>query len=138
MERQSDGHKLKAKIRKKFLLRVFKMVRKYKALKRGPQHRWTKQSMANALHAIKSGNVKSHREAAKQFGVPRTTLIRRLKGVRDVDAPASKTTALTNEEEEMFVQYCLNMEKRGFGLYVSDICEKAYRILEISGRKKNL
>ena len=75
----------------------------------------------------------SKQKAAKMYNVPRTTLTRRLV-LDDPNSPATRPTALTAAEEDLLVTHILQMEERGFGLTINDICRLAYNLAEKSGR----
>ncbi|XP_071944741.1 uncharacterized protein [Antedon mediterranea] len=95
--------------------------------------KWNKQSMQEAYEAVKAGSL-SLRAAAKQYGVPKTTLQRRLSGKVDVTSSASRATVLTASEETELKNYILHMESVGFGLTLDDVCRLAYQMMELTGR----
>jgi hypothetical protein len=53
----------------------------------------------------------------------------------DFESPASRPTVLSKDEENALVSHILEMEERGFGLTILDVCKLAYSIIEHSGRK---
>ena len=59
-------------------------------------------------------------KAFRVFGIPRTTLSRRLLTM-DLESPASKPTILSKDEENSLVGHILEMEERGSGLTVTDV-----------------
>ena len=68
------------------------------------------------------------------FGIPKTTLSSRLLTM-DLESLASKPTILSKDEENSLVGHILEMEERGFGLTITDVCKLAYSIMAKSGRK---
>ncbi|XP_030839669.1 uncharacterized protein LOC762421 [Strongylocentrotus purpuratus] len=107
---------------------------KYVATKRGPQNKWSADSMQQAIAALKSGEVTSFREAQTRFNVPRNTLIRRYRGQVDEKAPAHKPTVLTEDEEGRIAEWLVECEEKLFGITPTQVCEVAYNIAEKSGR----
>ena len=94
---------------------------------------WNMDSMKAALEAVKVDS-KGLREASREFGVPVTTLKRRVDGLVEVDARPGPSTVLSKEEEDRLYEYCLIMADMGFGLTIENIRIVAYRIAEASGR----
>ncbi|XP_062618334.1 uncharacterized protein LOC134279942 [Saccostrea cucullata] len=97
------------------------------------QGKWDRKSLSNAVQCVKTGKMTKFK-ASKVFGIPRTTLSRRLLTM-DLESPASKPTILSKEEENTLVGHILEMEERGFGLTISDVCKLAYSVIAQSGRK---
>lgn len=97
------------------------------------QGKWDSKSLGEALRHVKAGKMTKFK-ASKVFNIPRTTLSRRL-STMDFESPASKPTVLCKDEENSLVGHILEMEERGFGLTISDVCKLAYSIMEHSGRK---
>ncbi|XP_061166749.1 uncharacterized protein LOC133175653 [Saccostrea echinata] len=97
------------------------------------QGKWDRKSLSKAVQCVKTGKMTKFK-ASKIFGIPRTTLSRRL-STMDLESPASKPTTLSKEEENSLVSHILEMEERGFGLTISDVCKLAYSIIAHSGRK---
>ncbi|XP_061164987.1 uncharacterized protein LOC133173937 [Saccostrea echinata] len=97
------------------------------------QGKWDRKSLSKAVQCVKTGEMTKFK-ASKIFGIPRTTLSRRL-STMDLESPASKPTTLSKEEENSLVSHILEMEERGFGLTISDVCKLAYSIIAHPGRK---
>lgn len=116
------------------------MVRKY--LRKTERGQWSEESMSNAVDSILNGQM-GYRRAAQSYGVPQTTLERRIKEFRtlDDDIPRQikkplgpKTTVFSNEEELQLVAYLKKMEARLFGLTTSDLRRLAYQWAERMGK----
>ena len=60
--------------------------------------RFTREQLRHAIFAVHDGASK--RDAAKEFGIPLTTLIRRLRN--PFPSPAGDSTAFTQDEEALF------------------------------------
>ena len=88
--------------------------------------------MREALKAVKL-NENGLRQAAREFGVPVTTLKKRIHGKLPVNAKPGSHTVLTKEEEKLCI-YCLNMCDMGYGLTVEEVRTVAYHIAQNSGR----
>ena len=88
--------------------------------------------MSNTFKAVKLED-KGLGQAAREFGVPVTTLKRRVDGVFPVNAKPGPATVLTREEENLY-HYCLDMCDMGYGLTVDDVRTIAFRIAQGSGR----
>ena len=89
---------------------------------------WSEESMKKALHDVRYNGV-SKKRASRMYGVPRTTLVRRLTTL-DHTSPATRPPALSRNEEDELVSHILTMEERGFGLSITEICKLAYELAE--------
>lgn len=89
--------------------------------------------MSNSFKAVKLED-KGLRQAAREFGVPVTTLKRHVDGVVPLNAKPGPATVLTREEEEKLYQYCLDMCNMGYGLTVDDVTTITFRFAQSSGR----
>lgn len=67
-----------------------------------------------AIQALKLGQFKSVRAAAKVFEVSHVTLSRRVNGIPSQRDSLSNTQRLTLREEETIIQYILELDSRGF------------------------
>ena len=74
-------------------------------------------------------------KAAKRFSVDHVSLLRRVNGRIPQKAKPGPPTVLTEREEELLLQFILDMADRGFRLNVTDARELAVCIVENSGRK---
>ena len=97
------------------------------------RQQWSVESMQEALKAVQENN-KGLRQAARDYGVPVTTLKRRVDGEVPLIAKPGPATVLTKEEEQKLCDYCLKMCDMGYGLTVEDVRRTAYQIANTSGR----
>lgn len=98
--------------------------------KKRPIHQYPEASLTAALTAIRSGNGMSIREAARQFGVPKTTIIDRLhgrvkEGVRKMGSP----TILTTVEESQLENWLKQLAKTGFPQKKNDLINTVQKII---------
>jgi hypothetical protein len=66
-----------------------------------------------AISALKNGEIRSIREAARIFQVPYTTLHRRYHGVQIRAEKRANGLKLSTSEEESLVKWILDLVKRG-------------------------
>jgi hypothetical protein len=80
-------------------------------------------AIQNALLALQSASpgsgTPSVRKLAKDFDLAETTLRRAIQNGGHVNRPG-RAKVLTDHEEEQLTDYCLNMQKLGFGLMKSE------------------
>ena len=81
---------------------------------------WDIESMTKAMEAVKLHN-KGLRQAAQEYGVPVTTLKRRVDDEVAVDSRPGPETVLTTEEEKKLFQYIPDMGDMGYGLTIEDV-----------------
>jgi len=94
---------------------------------------WCVEGMKKAIEAVVT-QEKSLRQAAREYGVPPTTLKRRIDTSLPAEAKPGPSTVLSKEEEDRLVKYIITMAEMGFGLSPKDIRSLAYEIAESSGR----
>ena len=83
---------------------------------RGPyKKKYSSATLKSALDTIRQHGVK-HGTAAKQFGIPKTTLLDRLKGRVPDEAEAGAPTVLTTSEEQKLCQFIQESSSMGFPL----------------------
>lgn len=96
---------------------------------------WDPECMENAIEAVYSGSM-GYLKASRSFGVPQTTLERKVKEKRTtndqtkfqvVKSLGPRTTTFTEDEEKQLVSYLKKMEERLFGLTVMDFRKLAYQ-----------
>jgi hypothetical protein len=73
----------------------------------------TEGRIALALQAYQQGRFSSLRAVARTYDVPRSTLIRRIKGTPLRSISMSANLKLTQTEETTLVQWILSMDTRG-------------------------
>ena len=73
----------------------------------------TEGRIALALQAYQQGQFSSIRAAARAYGVPHTTLTRRLKGTTSRSDFTHPNRKLTQTEETALVEWILSLDTRG-------------------------
>jgi len=85
--------------------------------------------MKKAIHAV-IVNKFSHKRAAKEYGVPRSSLIRYLNKVKSgdggIDRNIGRPCILSQQQEDDLSQVIQNMESRLFGLTLTDVRKIVY------------
>lgn len=79
-------------------------------------------------------NIMSARQEAKTFGIPKTTLLDKLRGQTPLDTPLGANPVLTFAEEEELADWALQMAAIGYGQTRSQIKLKVKAILDADGR----
>ena len=77
--------------------------------------KWTQESMAQAQEEAKAGRL-NVRQAAQEFGVPKTSLSDRVSGRVSSDCVPGQRTLLTPADEDSLVEYLLYSASHGFPL----------------------
>jgi ABC-type methionine transport system ATPase subunit len=73
------------------------------------------EEIQEAVKAMREGKVKSAYEAEKVFGIPRSTLTRRLKGTTQSRHNAHEPEQLlTDPEEEVLEDRCQHLTRAGY------------------------
>ena len=86
-----------------------------------------------ALNAIHRGM--SVRTAAKEFGVPRTTLVDLFKGRYSVTAKLGPSTVLTADEENLLCDWLVELCRRGIPVNKNCLLDSVQQIIVADGRK---
>lgn len=115
------------------------MVRTYKRTTDRAQ--WSEETMTNAVKAVLENRMGTLL-ASKTFGVPRTTLQRKVNHARQFPnippkikvALGPKTTVFTIAEEKELASYIVDMESRLFGLTARDVKVLAYQLAIRNGK----
>ncbi|XP_066592978.1 uncharacterized protein [Prorops nasuta] len=89
-------------------------------------------TVEEALKEIEKG--KSLREAANAFGVPKSTLFRKLKNNVPIDCKKGAPTVLTAEEEADFVTWILYCAERGFPVTKRHLLDTVKKYVIDAGR----
>jgi helix-turn-helix, Psq domain len=82
-----------------------------------------------AMQAIRLGQIKCMRVAAKTFEVPYITLRRRMKGISSRSDSTPNSRKLSSLEESALIQYILELDLRGFSPRPSEIGDMANLLL---------
>ena len=87
-------------------------------------YQYERQQLLNAYKAVKNDNI-SIRNAAKQYGIPRSTLQDRVKERINIDAISVKQTFFSADEEIKLVSHVKDMASRGYGYTRAEVCHIA-------------
>lgn len=83
-----------------------------------------------AIKAINSSKKTSIRAAAKAYGVPRGTLVDRMKGCASKSEKRNARHKLDPSEEETLIQYVLDLDARGFPPRIAGVKDMADLLLK--------
>jgi hypothetical protein len=89
-----------------------------------------------AIKAIQSSSKLSRRAAAKLYNVCESTLRNRMNGRPTVMEYRPVARVLTEIEEDVIVQYILDLDSRGFPPLIEDVREMADHILASRGTQR--
>lgn len=93
------------------------------------QGKWDPSAMVAAMADVKDKKL-GIRAAAKQYGVPKSTLAKRISKGIDADQPAARPSVFNTKEENILVKHLQDMESLGFGLNIHAVCELAFELAE--------
>lgn len=94
---------------------------------RSKKHKnWSPENMKNAIEAVRKQEM-GYLKASRTYNVPKSTLEDYVKHGSSPAPPGRKPT-LPLELEESLVNYCLEMDRRFFGLTTVDIRRLAYQL----------
>jgi helix-turn-helix, Psq domain len=91
------------------------------------------ENMQKAIRAVQQDGL-SKKKASQQFGVPRSTLIRKLSGQAPLKRKMGPTPELDGAEEVVFVNWILAMGKKGFPVHKSNLILSVKKYLTTSGK----
>jgi transcriptional regulator with XRE-family HTH domain len=86
-----------------------------------------------AIEAIRTSKKLSRRKAAEIYNIPYTTLSERMAGRTSRSETRPNRHKLTELEEEVIIQYILDLDDRGFGPRLTSIEDIANYLLETRG-----
>ena len=94
--------------------------------------KWDPNQMELAIHAVRNKEM-GYLKASKQFGVPKSTLEDYVKQFNKtpeqlVAVPIGRRPILSLKLEENLVSYCLEMDRRFYGIGLADIKRLAYQL----------
>ena len=98
--------------------------------------RYTEESMQQALAAVRAG-VSKHR-AARLYGIPRSTLLGRLRGSVTREQANADQQALSKQQEVHLVTWATVQAKLGLPPTHLQIRQAAQRILQAAGSEETL
>src|SRR6218665_3416651 len=98
---------------------------------------WNVEAMASAIDEARSGRL-GYRSASKKYGVPRSTLERRVKNKNKIaievtKSLGSKQRIFSDAMEADLMRYILRMRELYFGLTLMELRHMAYHIAEQNG-----
>jgi hypothetical protein len=88
-----------------------------------------------ALQAYNSGQFRSYRAAAHAYNVKQQALSQRAKGILFRIETPPNCLKLTGTEEQMIVQYILDLDSRGFAPWLCEVADMADKLLGARGGK---
>ena len=92
-----------------------------------------------AIQAIKKDPQLSIRAAAKIYNIPRSTLYELLQGISSRRSLPANSRKLTDSEENVTIQYILDLDSRAFPPRISGVKNMANRLLaerDVSGASR--
>jgi hypothetical protein len=98
-----------------------------------PQLSSNEANIQLAISSLNSNQIQSVKDASRIFGVPETTLRRRRAGQTARRDCQPNTQKLTIVEEEVIVNYILDLDSRGFSPTYAIVREMADRLLSYRG-----
>lgn len=101
---------------------------------RKTKKKWTEEAMEQALIEVKSGRC-TVRQAAKQFGVPKSSLGDRVSGRVTPGSRSGPAQLITSADEELLVEFSLYMSKHGFPLTKQQLVSFASSIYKRQHRR---
>jgi len=99
-----------------------------------PKHDYSADRVHRALNAVAEGV--SYRNAAGQFGVPKSTIHSIAKGISPAveNRRMGPATVLSKQEERQIAEFLISMAKRGFPRKKSDLMHMVAEIVKKDGR----
>ncbi|XP_051902951.1 uncharacterized protein LOC127588313 [Hippocampus zosterae] len=101
---------------------------------RKKKKKWTEEAMAHALIEVKSGRC-TVRKAAKEFGVPKSSLGDRVSGRVTPGCRSGPAQLITSSDEALLVEFSLHMSKHGFPLTKQQLVSFASSIYKRQHRR---
>ncbi|KAF3705923.1 Tigger transposable element-derived protein 1 [Channa argus] len=101
---------------------------------RKKKKKWTEEAMEQALIEVKSGRC-TVRQAAKEFGVPKSSLGDRVSGRVIPGSRSGPAQLITSADEELLVEFSLYMSKHGFPLTKQQLVSFASSIYKRQHRR---
>jgi len=95
---------------------------------------YDQDAMAKAVEAVREGRM-SKKLAARTFNVPRTSLLRKIKGEVPIVTKMGPPTILTPAEEALLEKYILKNYKRGFPVHKENILDSVWQILKKANKE---
>lgn len=94
-----------------------------------PRVVWSEADLINAVKAVSEGTGVN--AAAKQFGIPKTTLKRRIKRKNfTVENRLGPSSSLGSEAEKKLAQHIIKLQRNGFCPTRTEVCASAFQLAE--------
>lgn len=101
--------------------------------KKYQRFRYTQQNLEDALEIVRS-KQKSISGAAKEFNIPKSTLINKLRANVPMKRKMGPSTVLLPCEEEHIKNWILSKAKLGFPMHPEEVKNTVQKILEVTDR----
>ncbi|CAH1988327.1 unnamed protein product [Acanthoscelides obtectus] len=108
---------------------VVKMPTEYKRKGSVCRGKWSEQDLQQAIEAVQEGRV-GVREAVRSFGVPNTTLRRRLRSGNHRKLPLGPVSTLGQENEIKLVNHIKKLQKFGFSPSRTTVRSMAFELAQ--------
>src|SRR5580765_7439392 len=95
--------------------------------------KWSDAELEKALADVRSG--KSVNCISKSSGIPKSTLIAKLKGYRPIGKRSGPPTVLSTEEEAIIVRWMLHLSQRGFPVTKTQLFYNVAHLIKQFGRE---
>jgi len=95
--------------------------------------KWSDAELEKALADVRSG--KSVNGISKSSGIPKSTLIAKLKGYRPIGKRSGPPTVLSTEEEAIIVRWMLHLSQRGFPVTKTQLFYNVAHLIKQFGRE---
>lgn len=99
-----------------------------KYIRKSNRKAWNNQQLEQAIEAVNAGT--SVKAAASNYTVPRTTLLRHLASPNISPRLGPLASVFNHQQEEELVQHLLDLEKRFYGITMTDVRKLAYDLAE--------
>lgn len=100
---------------------------------KGHTRSWSQDDLINAVHDIREKKI-SYREAEAAYGIPKSTLYDYSTGKVEFGARPGPLSILTAAEEQIIVEYAIEMSRIGYGKTREQILEMVKKIIDKDGR----
>lgn len=112
-------------------------IRSFRNSRNGKQHKpyklYNDNALEEAMQLVRLGRA-TLTEAASRYGIPPSTLCRKLKGYNNTQKSAGRPTLFSEEEEKVFVEHIKALSEWGFPFDIKDIRMMANSYLVRIGR----
>lgn len=96
---------------------------------------YSKEDLKNAVNAVRNGA--SCAAAAKQFHIPRITLMYKVSGKYSIDCKSGVSTILTADEENLLKNWIINVARTGFPITKHQLLDSVALLVRTLKRPNN-